>query len=82
MINPGPVRTERWDTLVVAMARDKGISVEEADRRAVASIPLGRICTPEEVADLAVFLASERAHFVNGAMINIDGAQRKAIMDG
>ena len=80
-INPGPVHTERWDTLVKAMARDKGISVEEADRRAVASIPLGRICTPEEVADLATFLASERASFINGTMINIDGAQRKAIME-
>jgi 3-oxoacyl-[acyl-carrier protein] reductase len=81
-INPGPVRTERWDGLVQALARDKGISVAEADGRANSSIPLGRICTPEEVADLAAFLASDRAHFVNGTMINIDGAQRKAIMDG
>jgi 3-oxoacyl-[acyl-carrier protein] reductase len=81
-INPGPVRTERWDGLVQALARDKGISVTEADQRANSSIPLGRICTPEEVADLATFLASDRAHFVNGTMINIDGAQRKAIMDG
>ncbi|MFQ5850022.1 MAG: SDR family oxidoreductase [Candidatus Binatia bacterium] len=81
-INPGPVRTERWDSLLGALARDKGISVKEADQRANSSIPLGRICTPEEVADLVTFLASERAHFVNGTMINIDGAQRKAIMDG
>ena len=80
-INPGPVRTERWDTLVVQMAKDRGISVEEANRRSVSSIPLGRICTPEEVADLAAFLASDRAHFINGTMISIDGAQRKALMD-
>lgn len=80
-INPGPVRTERWDGLVKAMARDKRISVAEADARANSSIPLGRICTPEEVADLATFLASDGAHFINGTMINIDGAQRKAIMD-
>lgn len=80
-INPGPVRTERWDTLVTQMARDRGISFEEANRRAIASIPLGRLCTPEEVADVAAFLASDRAHFINGTMINIDGAQRKAIMD-
>ncbi|MFQ5795088.1 MAG: SDR family oxidoreductase [Candidatus Bipolaricaulia bacterium] len=80
-INPGPVHTERWDGLVKAMARDKGISVEQADRLAKSSIPLGRICTPEEVADLATFLASDRAHFINGTMINIDGAQRKALMD-
>lgn len=80
-INPGPVHTERWDTLVAQMARDRGISFEEANSRTVASIPLGRLCTPEEVADLAAFLASDRAHFINGTMINIDGAQRKAIMD-
>lgn len=80
-INPGPVRTERWEGLVAALARDKGITFEEADRKAVSSIPLGRICTPEEVADLATFLASDLAHFINGTMINIDGAQRKAIID-
>lgn len=80
-INPGPVRTERWSSLVVQMAKDRGISVEEADRRATSSIPLGRICTVEEVADLAAYLASDRAHFINGTMINIDGAQRKALMD-
>ena len=80
-INPGPVRTERWDTLVVQMARDRGITVEEANRRSLSSIPLGRICNPEEVADLAAFLFSDRAHFINGTMINIDGGQRKALMD-
>lgn len=80
-VNPGPVRTERWDTLLKARAWDRGITVEDADPLAKASIPLGRICTPEEVADLATFLASDRAHFINGTMINIDGAQRKAIMD-
>ena len=80
-INPGPVATERWDGLLEAMARDRNISKEEADRLSKASIPLGRICTPEEVADLATFMASDRAHFINGTMIEIDGGQRKAVMD-
>ena len=80
-INPGPVATERWDGLLEAMARDRNISKEEADRLSKASIPLGRICTPEEVADLATFMASDRAHFINGTMVEIDGGQRKAIMD-
>lgn len=80
-INPGPVSTNRWDGLVRAYARDKGLSVEEASRRAVQSIPLGRIATPEEVADVVVFVASERARFLNGALITLDGGQRKAIMD-
>lgn len=80
-VNPGPVATERWDRLVAAYARDKGLSLEEAGQRAVQSIPLGRICTPEEVAHVVVFVASERASFMNGAWITLDGGQRKAIMD-
>jgi len=80
-VNPGPVNTGRWDTLEKAFARDKGVSQERAHELAVASIPLGRIAEPEEVADLVVFLASERASFINGSHILIDGSQRKGIMD-
>jgi len=80
-VNPGPVATERWDGLVRAYARDKGMSFEEAGRQAIRSMPLGRICTPEEVANVVVFVASERASFMNGAWITLDGGQRKAIMD-
>jgi NAD(P)-dependent dehydrogenase (short-subunit alcohol dehydrogenase family) len=80
-VNPGPVMTDRWDGLEKAFARDKGVSQEHAHELAVASIPLGRLCTAEEVANLVAFLASPRASFINGAHIPIDGAQRKAIMD-
>jgi 3-oxoacyl-[acyl-carrier protein] reductase len=80
-INPGPVSTERWDALVRAYARDKDLPLDEAARRGVGSIPLGRICTPEEVADVAAFVASDRASFMNGASITLDGGQRKALMD-
>jgi 3-oxoacyl-[acyl-carrier protein] reductase len=80
-VNPGPVNTDRWDTLEKAFARDKQCSQERAHELAVGSIPLGRICEPEEVASVVAFLASSRASFVNGAHIPIDGAQRKALMD-
>jgi 3-oxoacyl-[acyl-carrier protein] reductase len=63
------------------MAREKGISEDEASLRAIRSIPLGRLCSAEEVANMVVFLASERASFVTGAAISMDGAQRKAVMD-
>jgi len=80
-VNPGPVRTERWDGLVRAMARDMKLSYEEADRLAPRSIPLGRIAEVEEVANLVAYLASPLAHFVNGSMIEIDGGQQKPLMD-
>jgi NAD(P)-dependent dehydrogenase (short-subunit alcohol dehydrogenase family) len=80
-VNPGPVNTGRWDGLEKAFARDKGVSQERAHELAVASIPIGRIAEPEEVANLVVFVASEKASFINGSHILIDGAQRKGIMD-
>jgi NAD(P)-dependent dehydrogenase (short-subunit alcohol dehydrogenase family) len=80
-INPGPVATERWDGLVAGIARARKISVDEAQKRAERSIPLGRICTPEEVANVVVFVASDRASFMNGALITVDGGQRKALLD-
>jgi len=80
-VNPGPVRTERWAGLVKAMARDMKLSVEEADKLAPSSIPLGRIAECDEVANLVAYLASDIAFFVNGTMIEIDGGQDKVLMD-
>jgi NAD(P)-dependent dehydrogenase (short-subunit alcohol dehydrogenase family) len=80
-VNPGPVNTTRWTRLEETFARERRTSREEAHKLHIDSIPLGRICEPSEVADLVVFLASERAAFINGAHVPIDGGQRKAIID-
>ncbi len=80
-VNPGPVDTDRWDGLEKAFARDMGVDQAEARRRAEASIPLGRITQPQEVAALVAFLASDIAASVHGAHVPIDGAQRKPLME-
>lgn len=80
-VNPGPVDTDRWSGLEAAFARDKKVSAQRAHELAVQSLPLGRICEPDEVASVVTFLASPRASYLNGAHIPVDGGQRKAIMD-
>lgn len=80
-VNPGPVNTDRWDGLEKAFARDMGVDQATAHQRAVASIPMGRITEPAEVAALVAFVASDLAFTLHGAHIPIDGAQRKALMD-
>lgn len=80
-VNPGPVNTDRWDSLEKAFARDMGCDQATAHQVACASIPLGKITEPDEVAALVAFLASDVARSIHGAHIPIDGGQRKALMD-
>ena len=66
-IAPGPI--ERTG------GADKLWESEEAAKRTLASIPLGRIGKPEEVAELAAFIMSEKAAFMNGEIVTLDGGQ-------
>lgn len=72
--NPGPVQTDRLLTLLKARSVTETGS-EDGYERYMASMPLGRAAYPEEVADLVVFLASDRASFLSGTVIDLDGGQ-------
>jgi NAD(P)-dependent dehydrogenase (short-subunit alcohol dehydrogenase family) len=67
---PGPVATSMIDEIE---ARQAGGKPEELRRKRTASIPDGRYATPEEVADLMAYLASDRAGHINGQGIHING---------
>ena len=73
-VNPGLTLTERLHKGMQAEARQQGISMEEALTRAKATRPLGRIAEPSEIADAVVYLASNRASYITGAVVAMDGA--------
>ena len=77
-ISPGPIDTNFRDPSLVDQAKAAGITVEEALQRAAkggpeAMIPLGRIGTPEDIADLVLFLVSDQSKFITGENFTIAG---------
>ncbi len=72
-ICPGTTVTALSDANAASRAREEGLSVEDVRRRRDAAIPLGRPNDPEDVAALAVFLASPGARNITGQSLNVDG---------
>jgi NAD(P)-dependent dehydrogenase (short-subunit alcohol dehydrogenase family) len=72
-VDPAHVMTPRWEKRIAAMSEDEGISEEEVVARLRGSSPIKEMTPPEEVADLIVYLASERAGSITGSSLVIDG---------
>ncbi|NPC56944.1 SDR family oxidoreductase [Caenimonas soli] len=73
-VNPGMTLTDRLKVGIAAGAKMSNISEEEALKRANERVPLGRLAKPEEVANAVAFLASDKASYVTGAILSMDGA--------
>lgn len=70
-VAPGATNTDMMRRIEKNAAGEE--HVEEAKKAFAAAVPMGRYATPEEIADLMVFLASDKSSFIDGTMIRIDG---------
>jgi NAD(P)-dependent dehydrogenase (short-subunit alcohol dehydrogenase family) len=78
-INPGNTLTERVHESLRLTAQAEGITQEEALKRNEARVPLGRLARPEEIAAVALFLASDQASYVTGVVLPMDGGRLAVI---
>lgn len=72
-VAPGYTATERLQELAGTRALAAGVSTEQIYQRWAAEIPVRRLADPKEIADVIVWLASERASYVTGQTLLIDG---------
>lgn len=79
-ILPGYTRTDRVAQLSEAIAAREGVSRQSAASRWENEIPMGRLGEPRELAALAAFLASERASYITGTSVPVDGGWIRALL--
>jgi len=77
---PGYTLTERVKQLAKTQALEKGKTTEEIIKLWEKQIPLGRLAKPEEIANLVVFLASEKASYLTGTVIQVDGGYYRGLL--
>jgi len=78
-VAPGRIQTARADRLLEATAASQGTTPEVVLSQLVKTIPSGRVGTTDDIADAVCFLVSERATYINGAALVVDGSKSVVI---
>ena len=78
-VGPGYTATERLKQLIEKRAKDLGTSPAEFESRLVEDVPLKRVGQPEELADAIVWLCSDRASYITGQTLLVDGGAFKGL---
>ena len=79
VVCPGHFRTQRSLDLMRSWAEDAGVSPEEMEKNKAEKVPVGRYGEPQELADTITFLASDRASYITGTAIQVDGGLVRGI---
>jgi 3-oxoacyl-[acyl-carrier protein] reductase len=77
---PGAILTDRLRQTMRVRAQRSGRSFEEVQHAREGDIPMGRIGEPEDVAHMVVFLASDRARYVTGVTVQVDGGMVRSLL--
>jgi 3-oxoacyl-[acyl-carrier protein] reductase len=77
---PGYTATDRLVDLSTTLAKAQSVAPAEIEKRWTAQIPLARLADPREFADAVVFLSSERASYITGQSIAIDGGFARGLL--
>jgi len=77
-ILPGYTNTKRLESLIKGRAERAGVSTDEVQQMMIATVPLGRLASPDEIGSVAAFLASPAASYINGVNLPIDGGRLAA----
>ena len=78
-INPGSTMTERLRESLKLQAKTRGLSGAEVLSELQAKVPLKRYAAPEDIANLTLFLASDRASYITGAIVPMDGGSNPVL---
>lgn len=79
-VAPGRIHTKRLDQLDSSRAEKTGATIEEVREQMLAGIPLGRYGETEEFGDAIAFLASERASYVSGISVSVNGGALASVL--
>jgi len=80
-VAPSGVRTGRWERLTKGRAEGEGKTQEQLQAEIDATLPLGRMASPEELGDVICFMASSRASYISGTVITVDGASTQGVFN-
>ena len=70
---PGATKTSLWDNISSVLGERNALTSEDITKAVSASNPMNRIAEPQDIANVVMFLTTDKAKYVNGAMITVDG---------
>lgn len=78
-INPGTIRTDRFQTRLQSFAAEKGLDLSKAEQHYIQEHAIARIGEPEDIAALVAFIASPEGRLLHGSLIDMDAGATKTI---